>query len=229
MLRKRLFVPCLLAVASLPGAALAQDPVPAYPENYRVLVENDRVRVLDFRLAKGAREDAHSHPAHVVYVLSGFRIRFTLPDGQTRIREARAGEVLFSEAITHASENIGDGEAHGILVELKTPGIVGAAAPGDAAARITALTWIRGLAGREDDLRQHLLSLAAPTRAEPGCFAYDLYQSPDRPQDFMRYEVWSSLDALETHKRTPHIRASFEKRQREGWSTEITVWRRVPE
>ena len=101
--------------------AAAQDPVPLYPENYEVLTENERVRVVDFRLRKGATEAAHSHPAHVAVFLADARIRFTLPDGQTRIREARAGEIAYSEPTTHASENIGATDAHGILVELKTP------------------------------------------------------------------------------------------------------------
>jgi len=106
--------------------APAPDPVSLYPENYRVLLENDRVRVIDFRLAKGAREVAHHHPMHVVYVITGFRIRFSLPDGETALRETRDGQVLFSEATTHASENIGTTDAHGILVELKgAPPVVG--------------------------------------------------------------------------------------------------------
>ena len=44
----------LLALAGTAPAAQAQDPVPLYPENYKVLFENDRVRIVDFRHAKGA-------------------------------------------------------------------------------------------------------------------------------------------------------------------------------
>lgn len=95
--------------------------------------------------------------------------------------------------------------------------------------QVTAVTLIDGIAGNEGELRQHLLSLAAPTRAEPGCVTYDLYQSSDQPHEFMRFEVWTNLDALEAHKATPHIQASFEKRQREGWTTRILTWNRVPE
>ena len=65
------------------GAAVAQDPVPLYPQNYKVLLENERVRVLDFQLKKGAKEDFHAHPAAVTYVLAPFKIRFTFPDGST--------------------------------------------------------------------------------------------------------------------------------------------------
>jgi quinol monooxygenase YgiN len=94
---------------------------------------------------------------------------------------------------------------------------------------LTAVTFIRGLEGREDELRRELLALAAPTRAEPGCVTYDLYQSPEKKNHFMRFEVWRSPSALEEHKATPHIQASFKRRQEQGWMTEITVWNRVPE
>ncbi len=92
---------------------------------------------------------------------------------------------------------------------------------------ITAVTLIHGLPGREQDLEQHLLSLARPTRAERGCVTYDLYRSSEQKHEFMRYEIWASPAALEAHKKTPHLLASFEKRQKEGWTTQITVWKRV--
>ncbi len=101
--------------------AAAPDPLAAHPENYRVLLENDRVRVLDFRLARGARERSHAHPAHVAVFLEEFSIRFTLPDGKTALREARPHQVSWSEPVVHASENIGNSDAHGVLIELKAP------------------------------------------------------------------------------------------------------------
>ena len=110
----------LVLLAGAPGTASSQDPVPLYPENYKVLFENDRVRVLDFRLRKGATEKLHSHPANVTVFLTDVKIRFTLPSGETKLREARAGDVAYSEATTHSPVNIGE-DAHGIIVELKTP------------------------------------------------------------------------------------------------------------
>jgi quinol monooxygenase YgiN len=184
--------------------------------------------VIDFRLRKGATEDFHAHRTHVVYVITGFKIRFRFPDGRTAIRETRDGDTLFSPAVTHASENIGETDAHGILVELKDePPSRAGNSPDDRL--LHAVTLIRGIEGKEEELKQHLVSLAAPTRAEPGCVRYDLYRSPERANHFMRYEIWTGPEALEAHKATPHIRASFEKRKREGWTTEILTWRRVPD
>ena len=207
----------LLAVAAtlsfaLPGAVLAQDPVPKYPGNYKVLIENERVRVLDFHLRQGDTEEFHAHPAHVLYVLEPFRIMFKLPGGRTAVREAKAGDVLYSDAVMHSPTNIGETDAHGILVELKGE------------------TAEAGLTGAADAaVKRELLSLTAPTRAEPGAIAYDLYESADTPGRFMRLEVWRNAQALEDHKATPHLRASFERRKDAGWMSEITRWRRVPE
>ncbi len=219
-----LFVTLLFA-----GAAMAQDPVPIYPDNYKVLLENDRVRVLDFQLRKGAKEDLHAHPAAVTYVITPFKIRFTFPDGSTRVREAKAGDVFYGEALVHASENIGETDANGILVEMKSQPAK-AKMPDELGDEVlTAVTFIRGIEGKEEELKRQLLALAAPTRAEPGNITYDLYQSPTMKNHFMRFEVWRNADALEIHKATPHIKASFDLRRRQGWTTEIIPWKRVTE
>lgn len=227
MLTKKIFALSFAALAFFSTRALSQDPVPLYPKNYQVLFENDRVRVIDFVLRKGDTEDFHSHRPHVAYILTGFKIRFTFPDGRTVVRETKAGDVLFSEAVTHSPVNIGDTDAHGIMVELKEPPVEMGAKSNDSAELLTAVTFIHGLAGKEDELKNHLLSLTAPTLAEPGCLKYDLYQSPEKKNEFMRYEVWRNDAALELHKMTPHLQASFEKRKQEGWTTEITRWKRV--
>lgn len=213
----------LFALILFAGAATAQDPVPLYPENYKVLLENDRVRVLDFRLNKGAREDLHAHPAAVTYVLTPFKIRFTFADGSTRIREAKAGDVFYGDALTHASENIGDTDAHGLLIEMKPA----AKSMPTEADLLTAVTFIRGPEGSEQELLTELLSTTAPTRAESGNVRYDLYQSPTNKNVFMRFEVWRNEQALEDHKATPHLKASFERRKNKNWMTEITTWKRI--
>src|SRR5574341_798422 len=161
----------VLVLLTFAGAVHAQDPVPLYPENYRVLLENERVRVLDFQLKKGAKENFHQHPAAVTYVLAPFKIRFTFPDGTMKIREAKAGDVFYGEALIHASENIGDTDAHGILIEMKQGP---AAAAMNDAELLTAVTFIRGPEGSEQDLMTELLSTTAPTRAEAGNLRYDL-------------------------------------------------------
>jgi len=217
----------LFTVQLLAVTAMAQDPVPTYPDNYKVLAENDRVRVLDFKLRKGAKENFHSHPAAVTYVLVPFKIRFTFPEGTTRIREAKAGDVFFGEPLVHASENIGDTDAHGILVEMKIASKASTPLATSEADLLTAVTFIRGPEGAHEDLMRELLSTTEPTRAEAGNIRYDLYQSTTNKNQFMRFEIWRNPRALEEHKQTPHLKASFERRKNKNWMTEITTWRRV--
>ena len=109
-------------LAVLCTAAHAQDPVKVSPQYYKVLLENDQVRVVEYRLKAGEKEPMHSHSAGVVYVLSGAKIRFSYPDGRTEEKAAATGEAIWRDPTTHAVENVGDTEAHAIAIDLKTPG-----------------------------------------------------------------------------------------------------------
>lgn len=100
--------------------ALGQDPVTISPQFYRILLENEQVRVLEYRLKPGEKEPMHSHPAGVIYVLSDATVKFTTPDGKSGGKPATSGETFWREPITHAVENVGTTEAHTIAVELKT-------------------------------------------------------------------------------------------------------------
>ncbi len=95
------------------------DAVKVAPESYKVLLENDRVRVLEYRIKPGKKNAMHSHPDFLLYALIPEKFKLTFPNGKTIDSEAKAGEVLFYEAETHAYENVGSTEAHGFLIELK--------------------------------------------------------------------------------------------------------------
>jgi oxalate decarboxylase/phosphoglucose isomerase-like protein (cupin superfamily) len=84
-----------------------------------VRFENDRVRVLEATLPAGVKEQVHSHPAYVIYVLEGGRYRNYASDGKITEGELKTGDVVYRDALTHAAENIGDKPLHMILVELK--------------------------------------------------------------------------------------------------------------
>lgn len=99
----------------------AQDPAAVNSKTIKVKFENDRVRVLEAELPPGVKEQVHSHPAYVIYVLAGGKVRNYAADGKTTETELKTGEVLYREPLTHAAENIGNTTMHFILVELKTP------------------------------------------------------------------------------------------------------------
>lgn len=112
----------ILLLAILCTTAHAQDPVKTSPQYYKVLLENDQVRVLEYHLKPGEKEPMHSHGAGVVYVLSGAKLKFTYPDGKTEEKAAATGETIWRDPTTHAVENVGDAEAHAIAIDLKTAG-----------------------------------------------------------------------------------------------------------
>lgn len=98
-----------------------QDPVKLAPGVYKVLFENDRVRMLEIRLRPGGKSPMHSHPPYVAYALGRFKIRLTLPDGQTKQLIFSEGETGWSDAETHSVENVGDTDLHALNIEIKGP------------------------------------------------------------------------------------------------------------
>ena len=106
-----------LAVSTIP--AHPQDPAVVNSKTIRVRFENDRVRVLEATLPPGVKEQVHSHPAYVIYVVEGGRYRNYAADGNITEGTFNTGDVIFREPLIHAAENIGDKPMHFILVELK--------------------------------------------------------------------------------------------------------------
>ena len=98
---------------------MAGDAVKVVPHVYKVILENDRVRVLDTRMKAGDKTDMHSHPAVVAYPTTGGKYRFTSPDGQSMEIEVKAGEAMYMDAATHATENVGTTDGHVLLIELE--------------------------------------------------------------------------------------------------------------
>jgi len=98
-----------------------QDPVKQSPQYYKVLLENDQVRVLEYRLKAGEKEPMHSHTAGVLYIFGDAKMRTTYPDGRREESTAGAGEVHWRNPVTHALENIGTTEAHALAIDIKKP------------------------------------------------------------------------------------------------------------
>ena len=102
-----------------PQTAMAQDLVKVAPNNTKVLLDNDRVRVLDVQQKPGEKMAMHSHPASLVYFLSGGKLKSTAPDGKSTENESKVGQVNWGEAVTHAIENVGTTDSHVLVIELK--------------------------------------------------------------------------------------------------------------
>ena len=111
----------ITVVALLTGFAFGQDPVKTDSDKYKVVQENERVRVLRYHDRPGDKTTMHVHPDLVLYAISPFRRRLTFPDGKTKELEFKAGDVVLLPAQKHVGENIGSTDTEVLIVELKEP------------------------------------------------------------------------------------------------------------
>lgn len=103
------------------------DPVDVNPDLYRVVFENERVRVLEYHDHPGDTAVVHAHPDSVMVTLSAFDRRLT-HGGQTREVHFDPFQVRWMDAQEHQGENIGATDTRTIFVELKEPGQAASAA-----------------------------------------------------------------------------------------------------
>jgi len=110
-----------------PAAMHPLDAMHAAPAHHDILLENDRVRVLDTRLDPGERTPVHTHqwPA-TLYVLSWSDFVRYDPDGNvlvdSRTMAARppVGSAIWSAPLApHYVQNVGTSSLHIIAIEIK--------------------------------------------------------------------------------------------------------------
>jgi beta-alanine degradation protein BauB len=109
---------CILSVLAVVPSA-AQDPVKVASQYYRVVAENERVRVLRVNMPPGGDAAMHSHPAHLAVSLDDITVHMTLPDGKTQEAPLKAGEARMQPAGTHATANKGTAPMEVIVIEMK--------------------------------------------------------------------------------------------------------------
>jgi hypothetical protein len=117
-------------MADIPPQSLHPlDAMRVAPGHHAVLLENDRVRVLDTRLDPGERTPVHTHqwPA-VLYIRSWSDFIRYDPDGNVLL-DSRAmaavptvGSSLWAPPLPpHCVHNVGGHALHVVAVELKVP------------------------------------------------------------------------------------------------------------
>ncbi|XVU28798.1 cupin domain-containing protein [Actinoplanes sp. CA-054009] len=99
------------------------DPTVTDPGLYKVVFENERVRVMEYRDEPGDRTHPHRHPDSVMVTLSGFQRQISA-NGRTADVELAAGQAKWLDAQEHVGENTGASPTHCMFVELKEPRMV---------------------------------------------------------------------------------------------------------
>ena len=85
---------------------------------YKLVMENDRVRVLDLFLKPGEKVAMHYHPDHLIYVLNGGKAKLT-SSGKTDVMDMKSSQTIFLKAQSHDAENTGKTDLHLLVIELK--------------------------------------------------------------------------------------------------------------
>jgi beta-alanine degradation protein BauB len=98
---------------------MSQDAIKVAPDIYKVLLENDTVRVLEVRMKKGTKSEMHSHPKSVAICLNDQRLKFTFPNGKSEDVDLKRGQAIWLDALSHSVENTGTEDVNAVVVELK--------------------------------------------------------------------------------------------------------------
>ncbi len=94
------------------------DAVSAAPDHYKVVEENDRVRILEFKGKKGDTTAMHGHPDLVAVAVSATKVQFGMPNGESMELDLPAGAAMFNPSFEHTAEVLSE-DSHVILIELK--------------------------------------------------------------------------------------------------------------
>lgn len=89
------------------------------PAHYKVLVENEYVRVYDIFIPAKTNEPQHAHKDRIVVCLAGAELTHLFPDGKTEVSTLKTGEVVWRKSSTHIGQNHSDNDFHAIAIEPK--------------------------------------------------------------------------------------------------------------
>jgi len=98
---------------------MSGDALSIAPDTYSLVLENDRVRVLEVRTPPGGMSEMHSHPDTVVISVTGPTHRFSHPGDDPLEMDIPDASAVYMDTVEHSVENVGHGAGHGFIIELK--------------------------------------------------------------------------------------------------------------
>lgn len=104
-------------------SAQSLDPLVADPQHYKLEIENQWVRVIREQMAPRETMPMHQHPppGAVIVFLTGRHNRLTAPDGAAQELRNQAGDLMWSAASTHRSENLDATAFEAVQIEPRRP------------------------------------------------------------------------------------------------------------
>ena len=93
---------------------------------------------------------------------------------------------------------------------------------------LTVLALVKAQPGREQKVREELLSLVAPSRKDEGCVSYELHQGAGDRALFYFHENWTSKELLDRHLQTPHVQSVLGRvGQMVAEPPQIMLWEKI--
>ncbi len=99
--------------------AAAPDPLQAAPNMYKLLFENEKVRVMEVFFKPGEKIAKHSHPDHFVTVLFPGELTIYKEDGSHAVNQLTTDQVVWIPAETHWAQNTGKTDVKLLVTEMK--------------------------------------------------------------------------------------------------------------
>ena len=113
----------VILVATASGARSQErdlDVLKVLPQNYKLVLENPMVRVIEAHIPAGSVEPPHRHLHGVSVAMGDYLIEHRdEPDGKWLRSQRKLGTVYWSEAGVHETRNVGTTDSHTIRIELK--------------------------------------------------------------------------------------------------------------
>ena len=96
------------------------DVLKVLPQNYKLILENPMVRVIEAHIPAGSAEQPHRHMRGVSVAMGDYIIEHKdEPGGPWQRSQRKLGTVYWSEAGVHETRNVGTTDSHTIRIELK--------------------------------------------------------------------------------------------------------------
>ena len=103
-----------------PKSKFRDDAVKNDPAHNKVLLENNRVRVVRIHFLPGESGPTVDKRMRVIVPLTDSHAMVTFPDGHSEVRDVKAGSISFGVAGRQATKNTGTTPLENIVVELKS-------------------------------------------------------------------------------------------------------------
>jgi quercetin dioxygenase-like cupin family protein len=97
------------------------DIVQTSPNQARVLMENEQVRIVEYFIKPGDKDVWHTHPPRSSYVVAGGKVKVYTENAEPKISEVKTGTSSWADqGAKHYVENVGDTDIKIILTEIKS-------------------------------------------------------------------------------------------------------------